>query len=72
MAKAKTYKGKSLKLGGGGQFQRMVDAIMRGNPNMSEQEAKAIAAKQGMAKYGKGKMMSMAAKGKKRAARKGK
>lgn len=74
MAKKKTYKGKSLRPGGGGQFQRGVDAIMRGNPSMPESAAKAIMAKQGRAKYGKRKMAKFSAQGRKRAAakRKGK
>lgn len=74
MAKAKTYKGKSLRPGGGGRFQRMKDAIMRGNPSMSEEEASAIAAKQGRKQYGPQKMAKYAAQGRKRAAakRKGK
>ena len=75
MAKSKkTYKGKSLKPGGGGKFQQAVDAIMRGSPNMSEEKAKAIAAKQGRAKYGSTKMAKFSAAGRKRAAakRKGK
>lgn len=69
---AKTYKGKSLRKGGGGQFQREVDAILRGNPSMSEEEAKAIAAKHGREKYGKTEFQHMAVVGKRRAARKGK
>ena len=68
--KPKTYKGKSLKPGGGGKFKRGVDALMRGKPNMPESEAKAIMAKQGRAKYGAKKMAKFAAAGKKRAAKK--
>lgn len=66
----KTYKGKSLRKGGGGKFQGGVDAIMRGSPNMTEKEAEAIMAKQGMMKYGKADMMKMAAKGRKRSKKK--
>jgi hypothetical protein len=62
--KAKTYKGKSMKLGGGGQFAKGRDKMM--SKGMSKQEASAIMAKEGMAKYGKKKMMSMAQAGKKR------
>lgn len=66
--KAKTYRGKSLKTGGGGKFARMVDAMHRKGMPMSR--AKAVAAMAGRKKYGKKKMTSMAAKGRKRAARK--
>ena len=64
MAAAKTYKGKSLKLGGGGKFAKMKDAIMA--EGKSEKAAAAITASIGMKKYGKKKMESMAAKGKKK------
>ena len=67
--KKKTYKGKSLAVGGGGQFQKMVDSIMKSNPNMSEQMAKAIAANAGRKKYGKVRFQKMAVAGKKRAAK---
>lgn len=66
--KAKTYKGKSMRPGGGGQFAKMVDAMKK--KGMPAARAKAIAAKAGMKKYGKKKMAKMAATGKKRAARK--
>ena len=63
----KTYKGKSMKPGGGGQFAKMVDAMPE---NMPMSEKKAIAAKAGRRKYGKAKMAAMATKGRKRAAAK--
>lgn len=67
---AKKYKGKSLRAGGGGQFQKMVDAIRRDNPSISEERAKAIAAAAGRKKYGPQKMAKYAAQGRKRAAKK--
>lgn len=66
--KAKTYKGKSLKLGGGGQFARMVDAIKKSGK--SQAAAKAIAAAAGRRKYGKARFQKMAATGQRRAKRK--
>lgn len=66
----KTYKGKSLKPGGGGQFARMVDAIKK--TGKSDKAAKAIAAVAGRKKHGAKKFARMAATGKKRAARKAK
>ena len=63
----KTYKGKSLKPGGGGQFARMVDALP---DNMPLSEKKAIAAKAGRRKYGSKKMAKFAIQGKKRANKK--
>jgi aspartokinase-like uncharacterized kinase len=66
--KAKTYKGKSLKPGGGGKFAKMVDTMKK--KGVSEEAAKAMAAKAGMKKYGKKKMQSWAKAGKKRAAKK--
>jgi hypothetical protein len=70
MAKKKsgTYKGKSTRPGGGGAFAKMVDAMIA--KGMSRSVAEAIAAKRGMQKYGKDKMMKFAAAGKKRAAKK--
>ncbi len=62
--KAKTYEGKSTKLGGGGRFERMKDAIMASGK--SEESAKAITAAAGRKKYGKKRMSSMAATGRKR------
>jgi aspartokinase-like uncharacterized kinase len=66
----KTYKGKSLKPGGGGQFARMVDAIKKSGK--STDAAKAIAAVAGRKKFGKKRFQKMAATGRKRAARKNK
>jgi len=66
--KAKTYKGKSLRLGGGGQFAKMKDAIMR--TGKSAASAAAIAASVGRKKYGKAKFQKMASIGKKRASKK--
>lgn len=66
--KPKTYKGKSTRPGGGGQFARVVDALKR--KGKSEAAAKAIAAAAGRKKYGKAKMAKFAAAGRKRAARK--
>jgi serine phosphatase RsbU (regulator of sigma subunit) len=67
---AKTFKGKPMKLGMGGKFAKGV-ADMTGK-GMPAAEAQAIMAKNGIAKYGQKKMTSMAAVGKKRAAKKGK
>jgi hypothetical protein len=64
-AKKKTYKGKSLKPGGGGKFAKMVDALKK--KGKSTASAKAIAAAAGRKKYGKKRFQSMAAKGRKRA-----
>jgi hypothetical protein len=66
--KSKTYKGKSLKLGGGGKFARMVDALKKKGKNPAS--AAAIAAAVGRKKYGKKKFQKMAATGRKRAAKK--
>jgi hypothetical protein len=66
--KAKTYKGKSLKPGGGGQFAKMTDALKE--KGMSEERAKAIAAAAGRKKYGAKKMAQFAAAGRKRSAKK--
>ena len=65
---SKTYKGKSTKPGGGGHFLMVVDALMK--EGKTEEQAKAIAATQGREKYGKEEFQKMAAKGRKRAARK--
>ena len=62
-----TYKGKSNKPGGGGQFQQTVDAIMKSSPKGGIKEAKSIAALQGMKKYGKSKMQQFAQAGRKKA-----
>jgi hypothetical protein len=66
--KAKSYKGKSMRLGGGGRFAKFVDSLKKSGK--SEEQARAIAYKAGAKKYGKEKMKKMAAAGKKRAAKK--
>jgi len=66
--KSKTYKGKSLRAGGGGKFAKMVDAIKKSGKSASA--AKAIAAAAGRKKYGKKKFAKMGATGRKRAANK--
>ena len=64
---ASTYKGKSLRPGGGGRFQRMVDRLRaRG---YSEKRARAVAAAVGRRKYGAKQMAQWAAAGRKRARR---
>lgn len=68
MAKKKTYKGKSLRPGGGGQFAKMVDTMV--SHGMSKDRAQAVAATMGRKKYGKAKFQKMAATGRKRAAKK--
>lgn len=60
----KPVKKKSMKLGGGGRFKKMVGKLKA--KGESKHEAKAVAAKIGMEKYGKKKMEKMAAKGKRR------
>lgn len=62
--KSKTYKGKSMRLGGGGRFAKFVDSLKKSGK--SEEQARAIAYKAGVKKYGKGKMTKMAAAGRKR------
>ena len=64
MAAKKTYKGKSMKLGGGGRFAKMVDTLVK--EGKSREQAKAIAAAVGRKKYGKEKFQKMAAKGRKK------
>lgn len=61
----KTYEGKSTKLGGGGKFAMMKDALM--NKGMSADLAAAVTASAGRAKYGAAKMNKMAQAGKNRA-----
>jgi hypothetical protein len=68
MAKAKTYKGKSLRKGGGGKFAKMVDALKK--KGKSAANAKAIAASIGIKKFGKSKMQKWSAAGRKRASKK--
>jgi len=64
---ASTYKGKSLRPGGGGRFQRMVDRLKaRG---LSEKRARAVAASVGRRKYGARQMAQWAAAGRKRRSR---
>lgn len=64
----KRYKGKSLRLGGGGQFSKLVDELMK--QGMTKEQAQATAAKIGREKYGDTKMQKMATVGKKRASKK--
>jgi len=64
---ASTYKGKSLRPGGGGRFARLVDRLRaRG---YSEKRARAIAATIGRRKYGSKQMAQWAAAGRKRRSR---
>jgi hypothetical protein len=64
---ASTYKGKSLRPGGGGRFARLVDRLRaRG---YSEKRARAIAATIGRRKYGSKQMAQWAAQGRKRRSR---
>lgn len=64
LEKAKTYKGKSMRLGGGGRFAKFVDSLKKSGK--SEEQARAIAYKAGAKKYGKEKMSKMASAGRKR------
>jgi len=64
-SKPKTYKGKSLKPGGGGRFQKLKDKLKGKVKNPG-----AVAAKIGRKKYGKKKMAKFSAQGRKRAATK--
>lgn len=59
---------KSMKLGGGGRFQKLTNKLKA--QGKSTEAAKAIAASAGRKKYGATKMASMAAKGRARAAKK--
>jgi hypothetical protein len=69
MSKApKTYKGKSLRKGGGGKFAKMEDALMA--KGMSKESAESIAAAAGRKKYGAKEFAKMSATGRKRAAKK--
>jgi len=68
LEKAKSYKGKSMRLGGGGRFSKFVDSLKKSGK--SEEQAGAIAYKAGVKKHGKDKMAKMAAAGKKREAKK--
>lgn len=58
-----SYKGKSMKPGGGGRFAKLVSKVQA--QGYSKESAKAVAAAVGRAKYGKKKFQAMAAKGKK-------
>ena len=69
MAKAKTFKGKSLKLGGGGKFAKGVADIMA-KSGITKKGAAAIMAIRGRAKYGSKRFNKMAQVGKKRAKKK--
>jgi len=53
--------GKSMKLGGGGRFAKLVSKLK--GEGKSEESAKAIAASIGRKKYGKKKFQKMARKG---------
>jgi hypothetical protein len=56
---------KSMKLGGGGRFQKMENALKK--KGYSEESAGAITASAGRKKYGKSKFQKMAAAGRRRA-----
>jgi len=56
---------KSMKLGGGGRFEKLTKKLE--SKGKSAESAKAIAASAGRKKYGAAKMASMAAKGRKKA-----
>lgn len=56
---------KSMKLGGGGRFQKLSDEIQR-KQGISKEQADAIAAAAGRKEYGKEKMAKMSAAGRKR------
>lgn len=60
----KTYKGKSMKPGGGGRFEKLTDELKESGK--SEKDAKAIAATIGRKKYGADKMKSWSSQGKER------
>lgn len=64
LKKTGKYKGKSNRVGGGGRFAQVVDAIER--KGVSAKRAKAIAAAAGRKKYGKARFQKMAATGRKR------
>jgi hypothetical protein len=57
-----------MKPGGGGRTAKLVDELKQ--KGMTDNQAKATAAKIGRAKYGSERFQDMAAKGRKRAARK--
>lgn len=58
-----TYKGKSLKIGGGGRFERLEDKFK--GEGKSEESAKAIAASVGRKKFGNSVFNRLAERGKK-------
>ena len=62
--KKKTYKGKSMKPGGGGRFEKLKDKITK--EGKSPEAAAAIAATIGRKKYGAEKMATWSSQGKKR------
>jgi len=64
MVADKTYKGKSLKPGGGGKFAKLKDTLMK--EGKSPESASAIAATIGRKKYGNKKMTTWSSQGKKR------
>jgi len=64
---ASTYKGKSLRPGGGGRFARLVDRLKQ--RGYSTQRARAVAATIGRRKYGAKQMAQWAAQGRKRRSR---
>ena len=61
---------KSMKLGGGGRFEALVQKIMK-EQGVSREQAEKIAAFRGRKKYGNRKFQAMAAAGRKRNAKKG-
>lgn len=67
-AKAKTYKGKSTRPGGGGNFAKLVDELKA--KGYSDDRARRVAAAAGRKKYGAKQMARWSAKGRKRAAQK--
>jgi hypothetical protein len=58
---------KSMRPGGGGRFQKMVEGMT--GKGMSEERARGIAAAAGRRKYGKKRFQKMAARGARRARR---
>ena len=64
-ATQKRYKGKSMRLGGGGRFAKGVDALM--DEGHSRESAKAIMAAKGRKLYGVSRMTKWAAAGRERA-----
>lgn len=65
-AKKKTYHGKSMRPGGGGRFAKVKAQAAKSGAR----DPGAVAAVAGRKKYGKSRFQAMAAKGRKRAARK--